>query len=807
MKDWDFNEEINSNEKEPEEKAPHGEFDDSVNSNEGGTFDLNSFSTIKEKREDSVKQKKEKTVLSEKEQKALRRQKIIKNVVFVFLIGVILSCIAVGIFLGWAFGIVGDDQLDHIDLNNLSEYLEDQALNGDASGVDFTLSTIIYVRDEKTGEYVPYKTLSGAQNRIWVDYTDMPKYLGDAFVAIEDERFFTHTGVDLKRTFLAFVNMVINYSDSEFGGSTITQQLVKNLTGYDDHSIKRKVTEILCARKLESQYDKDTILGCYLNTVYMGKGAYGVECAANYYFGKSVDELTIAESAVLASIVKGPTYYNPVDNFENNQQRKETVLYKMHQLGKITDEEYEAALEEEIVIVAESGTTASAQVNSYFVDALIESVASDMVLQGKFSDKEAAVSALYTNGYKIYSTMVPSVQEAVEEVYSDESKRLENKKTGEKAQGAITVMDYQGNVVGIAGGLGEKKESRGLNRATSSPRQLGSSMKPLTAYTLAIERDLKLENGSLITYSTIVEDKKTVYMSGGEEWTPNNWYNKGGYYGNIPLYYAVQRSVNTIPVALVNAMTPRECYNFLTSKLGFTHLNYPDDANLSPMGMGGTSGGATTLEAAAAYAMFGNGGVYYEPIFYTLVTDQQDNTILKKKSSAKVAIGDDTATIMNHLLQCVVYGSDGTGKDVTKYVPEHRIFAKTGTSNNDNDLWFVGGTTHYVAASWYGYDNNGKVQDTKMARQMWGAVMQKVLKDLPAEEFEESKYVENRYYCTETGLLATDKCPKTGVGWYKSSYRDTCEKHEGTILDPIVPKEPEEGTSSGESTSSTASAQ
>ena len=814
MSKWDFERDINSDGKEPENPspAPHNEFDDNVNSNEGGTFDLNSFSTVSENEDSDSKGPQKKGKKShEKLDAAARRQKILKNVLFVSLIGIIAVCIVIGLFLGWAFIIVGDNQLDHIDLNHLEVYLEEQSKNDLADGkVDFALSTVIYVVDKETGQYVPYKSLSGAQNRIWVDYYDMPKYLGDAFVAIEDERFFTHTGVDLKRTFLAFVNMVVNYSDSEFGGSTITQQLVKNLTRNDDHTIKRKVQEILCARKLESQYDKDTILGCYLNTVYMGKGAYGVECAANYYFNKSVDELTIAESAVLASIVKGPTYYNPVDNYESNKARKETVLYKMHQLGRITDEEYKAALEEEITIIAEDGTTASSQVNSYFVDALIEEVAADMVEQGKFDSKDAAVSALYTNGYKIYCTMDPDVQAAVEEVYSDETKRLENKETGEKAQGAITIMDYQGRVVGIAGGLGEKKESRGLNRATSSPRQLGSAMKPLTAYALAIENNIRLEDGTQITYSSIVDDKKTVYPSGGKDWTPNNWYKNPSFLGKITVATAIERSTNTIPVQIVNCLPHKgqTSYDFLTKKLGFTHLT-SEDVNLSPMGMGGTNGGVTTLEAAAAYAMFGNGGVYYEPIFYTLVTDQQDNTVLRKKSNITVAIGEDTACIMNHLLQCVIYGSKGTGRDVVKnYMPKHRIFAKTGTSNEDKDAWFVGGTTHYIGASWYGYDIPATLSDTTLARDLWGAVMQKIHKDLPVENFEDSKYVESRYYCTETGKLATDACEKVAVGWYKTSYRETCDVHEGTIREAIVEKkEDADGTSSGTASGSTSSGQ
>ncbi len=762
MTDNEFNENINSN----------SEYD-SVNSNEGGTFDLNSFSTIGGNQ--PQEEKGEAVPVRRKPMSQSKKAKIAKTVLTLFLVCVITFSFLVAAFSIYVFGFV-DDTIQE-DLDNLV--------------LDFT--TTVYVKDSKSGEYVEYKRIHGTENRIWIGYNEMPDNLKNAFISIEDERFDTHAGVDWKRTFLAFANLFLNFSDSEFGGSTITQQLVKNLTMDNDKSAMRKVREIMRARRLEEQYHKDTILECYLNTIAMGGGKYGVEVASNYYFGKSAADLSIAECAVLASIVKSPEYYRPDLNYDNNMARKELVLDKMLELKHITEEEYEDAMAEEVKIIADPAVSSNQEIYSYFIDALIDQVANDLVAEYNM-DKSYAVNNVYNGGYKIYCTLDPKVQESVEKVFYDESYRLTSA-DGQKGQASITVMDYRGNVVGIAGGLGEKKENRGLNRATSSPRQPGSTMKPLTAYALSIEKNM-------LTYSSFVNDHKVMY----KDWTPKNWY--GGYWGNISAAYAVQRSVNTVPVMLVNELTPQTCYDFLTKKLGITTLNYPDDANLAPMGLGGTNGGLTTLESAAAYAVFGNGGYYYEPSFYTKVTDQHDNVVLEKNTKPIAAISEDTASIMNHMLQNVVYGSQGTGVSAAAYVPNQRIYAKTGTSSETNDLWFVGGTPYYVASCWYGYDNNGVISQSGIALKLWGKVMSQVHSSLPSANFEDSKYVERRYYCTETGLIANNECPSTAIGWYKKNDRKTCKLHAGSIRDIITDEDlmsSAEETASENASSDTAS--
>lgn len=744
------------------------DFNENVNSNEGGSFDLNSFSTVGAQKNADVEHAPAKTAVS-------RKKKITTTILTVFLIGIITVSLVVATFAVYVFGFIDD---------SLPEDLDNLVLN---------FTTTIYVQDKKTGEYTEYKRIHGGENRIWVDFNDMPKHLGDAFIAIEDERFNDHDGVDWKRTVYAFANEFLNFS-SKFGGSTITQQLVKNLTMDTDQNAMRKVREIMRARRLEMEYHKDTILECYLNVINLGGGRCGVEVASNYYFGKSAKDLTISESAVLASIVKSPEYYRPDKNPKNNRQRQLLVLDKMLELKLITKEEYKEAVDEEVNIVANAQTASNQEIYSYFVDALIEQVANDLSELYDI-DKTHASTNVYNGGYKIYCTLDPKVQSAVESVFYNESVRTKNSKTGELGQGSITVMDYEGHVVGIAGGLGEKKENRGLNRATSSPRQPGSTMKPIAAYAPAIEKNL-------ITYSSLVNDTRKNYNN--NTWSPKNWY--GGYWGNITAAYALQRSVNTIPVMLVNEMTPKNSYTFLTEKLGMKHLNNPQDIDLAPMGLGGTNGGVTTLESAAAYAIFGNGGYYYEPSFYTKITDQHGEVILEKKTNPVAAIGEDTATIMNHMLQNVVYGDGGTGAGAAGYVPHMKIFAKTGTSSETNDIWFVGGTPHYVASCWYGYDNNGVISQSGLARKLWGQVMSKVHSGIASAKFNDSKYVERRYYCTETGLLATKNCTTTGVGWYKKTDKKTCTTHKGSIRDIVVdaPVSSASSTSSGAANTSSA---
>ena len=720
---------------------------------EDDSFDLNSFSSNATDKEQSRRKR-----------KTTGKKRIFRIVLSVFLVGVIVVSIAIGAFLLYAFTVVDGNMEGALDNLNLS------------------FTTTIYYQN-KQGDWVEYQRLHGEYNRIWVPYDrnlaqakdetydGIPESIVNAFVAIEDKRFREHDGVDWKRTAAAFLNMLTG--SKSYGGSTITQQLVKNLTQDDQKTVSRKLQEIMRARYIEGHYSKDTIIEAYLNTIYLGHNIYGVGVAANYYFGKNVSELNLAECATIAAITKNPSKFTPNKENEEAKRRRNVILNEMCDQGYITSEECEAAKAQEVNIVASSDAINETQVNNYYVEALISQVTKDLAEKYNY-DLSYAASNFYSGGYKIYSTVDPNVQSTVDKVFTNSEAYGIKGKDGSQLQGAMTVMDYSGHVVGLAGGIGEKTVNLGIsgfNRATDAIRQPGSTMKPISAYAPAIENDL-------INYSSIVEDKSEKYG----KWTPVNVYKS--YKGNMTVEYALEISANTIPVQLVNRLTPQTCYDFLTKKLGVTTLNPVEDVNLSPLGMGGTNGGLTTMQSAAAYAVFGNGGYYYKPSLYYYVKDQQDNVILRNDSKKTVAIGSDTAYIMNKLLQNVIEGSEGTGRVMKNSIPNMKIYGKTGTSNEVIDLWFVGGTPYYVASCWCGYDQQQNVSRSSIAKTMWKEVMTKIHSGLPAKDFAESEYVVSRYYCKTTGLIATDTCPDKAIGWYKrGSIPRVCTDHGGAPLD------------------------
>lgn len=704
------------------------------NKRDEGSIDLNSFSD-KAKQTNNAKKKAPKTSV-------LSKSKLVRNIVACFLALVILGSICVGAFLVYAFCFV-DSSMD-VDLDNL----------------ELNFTTTIYAREANSTEFVEYQRLHGEDNRIWIEDENgnIPENLKLAFIAVEDKTFREHKGVNWKRTFSAFMNLFFKFYSSNQGGSTITQQLVKNLT-MDNESgglegANRKIREIMRARELEEHYSKDTILECYLNTIAMGGGMYGVEVASNYYFDKSAKDLTLEECAALASIAKAPEDYRPDKQPEANKERRRTVLNLMLEQGLITEKEHKKAYDANLKIAANKENLNEVEINSYFVDLLIEDVVKDLMAKYDYTESEA-YNAFYTSGYKVYATVIPKIQDKLDETFTSSKYKIKNS-DGDYLQASMTVMDYKGHVVGMVGGLGEKKKNLAFNRATSAVRQPGSTMKPMSAYAPAIENNI-------ITYSTIVNDKETYYG----KWKPNNWYSDK-YRGHITIEYALRISANTIPTMLVDQLTTQSSYNFLTQNLGLKHLT-KEDINYSPLGMGGTNGGVTTLEEAAAYATFGNGGIYYEPVTYYKVTDQNDNTILTKESKYKVAMSASTSSVMNKLLQNVVYGSEGTGAGMGSTVPNMKIFAKTGTSNENSNSWFTGGTPYFVASTWCGFDEYKPLTSSQAynSKLLWREVMSVAHKGLKAKSFKFTDAVSKKY-CTTSGLLATPNCPSTATGWYRN---------------------------------------
>lgn len=767
---------------------------DDLFSNEN-QIDLNSFADSKNESDEqgNGKKKPKKTKTT--------KQKVLKTVLSVFLIFVITMCLVVGSFLIYVFGFI-DDSID-VNLFDMEQ----------------AYTTTIYIKDGKTGEYNEYQRLHGSVNRIWVSYdkeqaeakepsyTGIPKMLADAFVAIEDERFYTHGGVDWKRTFGAFLNMFVEIYSSNQGGSTITQQLVKNITWDTEQTGMRKIREIMRARRIEKTVNKDIILECYLNTITFANGIGGVEVASNYYYNKSVSELTLAECAGLASIVKEPERYRPDKNPEKNAERRKLVLGKMLELEYITQEEYDAALAEDVKIVADKATIKEIETNNYFVDALIDDVVDDLVK--KYNCDEAYAEQLFYNGgYKIYSTMDPEIQGKLEKYYTDLTHFSKNKK-GVTAQSSFTVMDYEGHVVGIVGGVGEKKGNRGLNRATSSPRQPGSSIKPISVYSLALDQNI-------ISYSSLLKDTptQTIVNSKGKK---VKWpYNAGGSCTNgmVTMARALEKSYNTIPVQLIEKMGIENVYNHAVNDMGLKNLVAPEEAadkvgdhTYSSLGLGGCYKGITTLESCAAFATIGNKGKYYEPTFYTKVTDQHGEVVLESNKKPKIAMMEDTAVILNQMLQNVV--NHGTGTSIKSYLPKMKVYGKTGTSDDDYNLWFAGGTPYYVASCWYGYDQQEKVSEAGAAKRVWGNIMKDIHKGLDTDaKFPESDYVTCRRYCTSSGMLATERCSSTAIGWYKTSQLKPCTTHGGSVMsevDPSATNTSSEATSSQNASSDTSS--
>ena len=646
----------------------------------------------------------------------------------------------------------GGDAQDFLGCNDIVNNIENLELN---------MTSVIYVKNDD-GEWEEYQRIHGTENRIWTSMDNIPQTLADAFVSIEDQRFLTHKGVDWKRTAGAFLNYLpfINIYSSRQGGSTITQQLIKNITSDNDKSATRKLREIARALTLEKMLDKDVILEAYLNTISLGNGICGVQVAANYYFNKDVKDLSLVECASIAAITKNPTANNPEDHPQKNKERRQVVLDKMLELGKITEEQYNNAYNEDIVIDKSQQSNFEIPINSYFVDALIDNVINDISEKNACSI-DTASAMLYNGGLKIYATVDPKIQDTMETVYLNQKQYFSQRSKADKSktvQSSMTVTDYEGHILGIVGGVGEKTVNRGLNRATSSPRQPGSTMKPLGVYAQAIDK-------GYATYYSSFNDKPLDNYYGTGKKGPKEWY--GYYAGNMSLVKAIERSANTIPCwILKDDIGIENSYNFLTQNLGMKFLK-PEDKNLSSLALGGCQYGITSCESAAAYAIFGNGGKYYEPVTYYKISKPNGDILLNCDIDGKQVINPGTATIMNMLLQNVVYGSQGTGRGIAGY-SSMKAYAKTGTSSESNDLWMVAGTPYYVGSVWYGFDQQEKVNNAGAAATVWKAVMSEIHKGLENKEFDMERGIVTQEYCKYTGLPAGDKCHYTAEGKFVS---------------------------------------
>ncbi len=622
--------------------------------------------------------------------------------------------------------------------------------------------------------------IGSERNRQNVDFADMPKNLKNAYVAIEDERFYKHFGVDIKRTIAAIGSYVIHLGDASFGASTITQQIVKNLTGDDSNRPTRKVKEWTKAIELEWCMTKDEILESYLNMIYVGPNLYGVQMGATYYFDKNVSDLDLAECAFLAGINHAPNAYNPFneekDHSEKIQKRTRIVLNKMLELGNITQHEHDEAMAKvEKGISFKKGKIESSGdgIYSYHTDALLLEVVSDLAKEKNIS-KTFASNYLCMANAKIHSTQNSEIQEKMEAEFEKSKYQLKSSKE-ETSQAAMVIMDHKkGQVIGCVGGLGEKKEARGFNRATQAIRQTGSSSKPLAVLIPALDK-------KLITPLSQYEDTLTTFIDyNNETYEPINY---NDYLGKITVRRAVESSQNIPFVKIMEELTASVSIDYL-EKMGISTLNEKDE-NLA-LSLGGLDKGISPLEMAGAYSTIANDGVYIEPTFYTKITTATGKDIVVSNQKKRRVFSEDVAYVTKQLLTQPVVGNQGTATYCA--ISGMDVAAKTGTTNEDYDRWLCGFTNYYTAVTWFGFDLSEPIRynGKNPAGILWSNVMKQVHKKLENSDFKTTKGVVSQKICKKSLKVANSGCKDVFTECFiKGTVPEGCTTHKGTILSPL----------------------
>lgn len=669
-------------------------------------------------------------------------------------------------------------------------------------------TALIYAKDSE-GNFVEVSQIKSGSNSMWMEYSEIPVDLKDAVVATEDKRFYTHEGVDFKRTFGAVLNEVetivkrmINpgYENVKYGGSTITQQLIKIVNGdFYERGVDVKIKEIIGAMNLERNYfSKDQILESYLNLISLGYDINGVGAAAKFYFDKDVSDLALDECVALSVISKSPSKYNPIAGAAENKKRRQYAYDEMLDQKYITQEEYDKYYDKELVVANKNTIDGKVEtkVTSYFEDAVVEEIVADLMVEYNYS-KEFATQMLHTSGWKIYTTMDIGTQKILDDYFINKNNfytaaqlkkgNLENYKIPDAAY--MVIMNYDGDIVAVVGNKGKKEVSRALNRATSKTvaRPAGSTIKPLAVYAPAFEIDA-------INWSTIMFDEPVMKIkdekTGEERDYPKNYDIK--YEGPTAIIDAIKVSKNTIPVKLVDMMSPKSSFDFLTEKLHFSTLRGSgtnNDVTIGSMALG--DGGMVLSEITAAFQIFGNGGYYQPSKTYSKIVDPDGKVILDKtKAKRERVISSETAYVMNKALRAVVNeGGSGSGAKMDKW----EVIGKTGTSNDRRDLLFMGLTPYYYAGIRYGNDDNSVIEETgKSQMTVWREVMEQVHEGLNPAKFElpDDGVVEYEY-CTVSGKLAHSGCPTKKNGYYKSTFiPPNCTVHDitGAINDAEIPR-------------------
>ena len=732
----------------------------------------------KEKSNDKTKQYKIKTAkvsnkkIDKKEKK--KHPKLKKFIIICFVLFVLLCLIGIGVFGGIFFSDkwkVNKEDLQ-ISLHNTTVY-------------------------DKDGKQIA--ELTGDENRKIITLAEMGDYIPNAFVAIEDERYYSHYGIDIKRTAGAIFTYVTHGGKSSFGGSTITQQLVKNMMQDDADSgfagVERKIREWSRAYQIEQMFSKSQILELYLNKIFMGSTVYGVESGAQYYFSKSAKKLSLAEAAFLAGINDAPNSYNPfgeTDNSERIEKRTKTVLNQMKKLRntdvkelqgltKITDEEYEKAFAQvEKGLKFKKGSTADTSNISYHTAAAIDQAATELAEKKEVNYKTAR-AMIFNGGYKLYTTQNSGIQDIMEEEYLKtkyikKATTKKGKKENAHSQSAMVIIDHKtGQVVGCVGGLGTDSSTLGLNRATSSSggigRQPGSSIKPLVAVGPGLQENV-------ITAATIYNDVKTNFGYGYIG-------NAGSYRGYISVRQGIECSSNIVNMKILTNVGIEKGIEYANA-FGLSYYTKEKDSSAG-LAIGGTYHGTNPLQMAAAYATIANGGEYIEPTFYTKLESASGKVVLEPNQEKRRVLSEQNAYVLANILKSPVYGFKGGATATSCKISGIDTAAKTGTTSDYKDKWLCGFTPYYAAATWFGYDEpetiSGIANADNPAKPIWSSVMQQVHKNLKSAKFTKPSGVVTAKICPVTGKVATSKCSNAYTEYFASgTVPSECDGHEAVTI-------------------------
>ncbi len=642
------------------------------------------------------------------------------------------------------------------------------------------------------------EALYGAQNREWIRYENIPKNLINAFVAIEDHRFFEHGGVDVKRTAGAIIGFITN-KDS-YGGSTINQQLIKNVTGDSAYSVSRKIKELIRAKKLDDALTKEEILELYLNTIYLSRGSYGIGTAAETYFDKEASELTLIECAALACIPQSPTKWDPISNPDNNAARRQTVLYRMNELGYINNSELTAALSEELKTSNERTHNASnGQIYSWYTESVIDEATRLLLQNGLATSEQTAKKLLYTGGLSVITAQNPKMQKAVEDYFATESNFYSAGALIHPECSMVVIDPKTGNILALAGGTGKKNANRVLNYATVTQRSPGSSIKPLSVYAPAIDK-------GLITYGSVIDDTPVRFVSdgyGGMRGWPQNF--PQGYRGLTTVRDAVNRSVNTVAVKILSSLGAQSSFSLLHDKMNMKSLVSQTDKNgnlytdiaESPLALGQLTKGVTVAEITAGYTALANGGVFNEARTVLKILDANGKLLIDNTAKGERVFSPQSATIMTKLLEGVT--SSGTASNMT-LKNTVACAGKTGTTTSDQDRWFIGYTPDLLAGVWFGYPTpkslDGYPTAPSPALKTFDNVMKLIntescLGSDPQTRFIDADGVITAKYCRDSGKLVTSACMcdprgsriETGYFTKETLPREYCDTHTMVLYD------------------------